>query len=126
MVGAGPAIEYWFVMQQAKAHSWIARYRWDVVDAMLAPFGRACVKLGQWPHQPIIEVVVAALREAGGDIQSENGTPADEVRNVYFLVRGRRIRLCIEDYGDVTLRGSRKLVQELSTTVEAKSPRRSD
>jgi hypothetical protein len=108
-------------MQQAKAQSWIARHLWDVVDAMLAPFGRACVKLGQWPHQPIVEAVVAALRDAGGEILSESGTPADEVRNVYFVVRGRRVRLCIEDYGDVTLWGSRRLVQELSTAVAAKA-----
>ena len=85
---------------------------------MLAPFGRACVKLGSWPHGDVVNAAITALRDAGGAVCGEDGTPAREVENIYFKLRGRRVRLCVEDYADVTLWGPKNLVREVQARLK--------
>jgi hypothetical protein len=67
------------------------RHRWSIANAVLAPFGRACVKFGEWPHRAVVEMTIAALRDAAGEVSGEGGTAAGEVRNFYFKLRGCRL-----------------------------------
>ncbi len=97
-------------------HDW----RWPLINTLLLFIGRAAIKLGHWPDRQIALTAGQVIRAAGGTAYRESGSPCGEIQNIYFHLRGRRIRLCIEEYGAVTLWGPRSLVRELSKAIEAK------
>lgn len=92
------------------------------MDGLIGLFGRRRAKLGEWPHGEVVAAAVAMLRDLGGELQHENGAPAGECEAMHFLVRGSRIRLCVEDYGDVTLCGPKRLVEDISKRFAARIP----
>lgn len=47
----------------------------------------------------------------------ESGTPAFEVNNEYFRIGRRKIRVCTEDERDVSLWGSKNLVDQVYTKI---------
>ncbi len=94
------------------------------LDFVLSVFGRGRAKLGEWPHGEIVVSALATFRSLGGEFLGESGTPADELRTLRFRVRGHRVRLCIEDYGAVTLWGPRRLVAELAAQIAQDIARR--
>ncbi|SRR6266540_2435600 len=87
------------------------------IDFMIGLFGCGRAKLGEWPHREIVEAAVATLRDSGGELYHESGTPAGELEILHFRVRGRRMRLCVEDYSDVVLWGPKGLVADISRRV---------
>lgn len=87
------------------------------VDLLAGLFGRARARLGNWPDRDIAETAVAALRDCGGELYHESGSPAGELEVLHFRVKGRRMRLCIEEYGEVVLWGPKALVAEVSKRV---------
>jgi hypothetical protein len=87
------------------------------VDLLAGLFGRARARLGDWPDRDIVGTTVAALRDCGGELHHESGSPAGELEVLHFRVKGRRMRLCIEEYGDVVLWGPKVLVAQVSKRV---------
>jgi hypothetical protein len=53
----------------------------------------------------------------GGQQYPETGSPAGELIIKHFRIRGRRLRLCIDDYDKVTLWGPKELVKELADRI---------
>ena len=95
----------------------IDRAVFKFIDLMIGLFGRGRAKLGEWPHREIVEAAVDTLRDFGGELCRESRTPACELKVFHFRVRRRRMRLCIEDYGGVTLWGPKWLVADISRGV---------
>lgn len=87
------------------------------IDGLIGLFGRGRAKLGEWPHGEIVEAAVATLRDFGGEWHHESGTPTGELEVMHFRVRGCRMRLCVEDYRDVTLWRPKRLVADISKRV---------
>jgi hypothetical protein len=88
-------------------------------DGVLVLIGHRRIKLGDWPDQGIVEAAVRTIREFGGErIQKEESAcVAFDIENLYFRVQGRSIRLCIEEYGEVSLWGAKRVVTELSKRI---------
>ena len=76
-----------------------------VVDAIIGLFGLARTKLGEWPEIGVVATAVAVIKENGGEYLSQTGSPDGSFDILRFRVRGRRMRLCFEEYGEVTLMG---------------------
>jgi hypothetical protein len=90
-------------------------------DGVLFLVGHRCIALGEWPDQGVVEAVVATVTELGGQqVPGKDFPLAFDIENLYFRVQGRRVRLCIEEYGSVTFWGPRTLVAELSKRVAQK------
>jgi hypothetical protein len=92
-----------------------------VVDSLLAVAGQRRVLLGDWPNANAVEAALSTLKEFGAENLGAKpvNLPVD-IENLYFCVRGRRVRLWVEQFGDVTLWGPRKLVTELAGRVAEK------
>ena len=87
-------------------------------NAVLALVGHCRVTLGEWRDEGIVEAAVATFEEFGGrKLEHEDTGVAFDVENFYFQVRGRRIRLCVEEYGEISLWGSKRLVTEISRRI---------
>ena len=87
------------------------------IDALMGLFGRGRARLGEWPHGEVIEAVAATVREFGGELHHESGTPAGELEVMHFRGGECPMRLCVEDYGSVTLWGPKQLVADISRRV---------
>lgn len=88
-----------------------------IIDFIIGLFGRGRARLGEWPHREIVEAAVDTLRDLGAELCHESGTPACELEVFHFRIRRRRMRLCVEDYGAVTLWGPKQLVAEIARRV---------
>ena len=88
-----------------------------VVDFVAGLFGRRRVRLGEWPHGQVVEAAMDTLQEFGAELYRESGTPAGELDVFHFRAHGRRMRLCVEDYGAVTLWGPKRLVTDVAHCV---------
>jgi hypothetical protein len=88
-----------------------------IIDFVIGLFGRGRAELGEWPHREVVETAVDALRDFGGALYHQSGTPAGELEVFHFRLRGRRMRLCVEDYGKLTLWGPKQLVADVSSRV---------
>src|SRR5690349_13603457 len=89
-----------------------------VADCLLALFGQRRILLGAWPDQAVVDAAVSTFEEFGAEKLAT--TPVDlpvDIENVYFRVQGRRVRLWIEEYGDVTLWGPSAIVTRLATRI---------
>jgi|SRR3954447_3360777 hypothetical protein len=89
----------------------------NVFDAVMGLFGFRRAVLGHWPHNRVIEAALAEIENAGGVVVGVYGAPAGELECKRFRVNGRRVRLCVEDYGDIVLWGPRRLVLDLSQKI---------
>jgi len=87
------------------------------LDSLVGLFGRSRARLGEWPHGEVVDAAAATLRDFGGELCGESGSPAGELEVMHFRVRGRRLQLCVEDYGGVTLWGPKRLVADISRRV---------
>jgi len=92
-----------------------------LLGCLLAVAGRRRVVLGDWPNGDVVEAALSALQELGAENLGAKPVnfPVD-VENLYFRVKGRRVRLWVEQYGDVTLWGPRAVVSELAGRVAEK------
>jgi hypothetical protein len=87
------------------------------IDVLIGLFGRSRARLAEWPQREVVESALAAFRDCGGELYSESGTPEGELEVMHLRVRGRRMRLCIADYGGVTLWGPKRMVAKISQRV---------
>jgi hypothetical protein len=93
------------------------------IETILGLCGQGFTKLGEWPHREVVEAALAVLREYGAEECGATGTPAGEIENLHFRVGSHRVRLCVEDYGDVTLWGPAPIVGALAKRVARKLKR---
>ena len=99
----------------------LERLALPVLDFLLAAVGQRRVLLGDWPNSDVVEAAVSTLKEFGAE--SLGAKPVNlpvDVENLYFRVRGCRVRLWIEQYGHVTLWGPREVVTELASRISEK------
>ena len=103
------------------------RNLWKIVDflgcalrgCVLVLIGHRRIKLGQWPDQGVVEAFADTVSELGGKrIQKQELAPAFDIENLYFRVQGHCVRLCVEEYGEVSLWGAKGVVTELSKRIE--------
>jgi hypothetical protein len=88
-------------------------------DCVLALIGHRRVKLGEWPDRGIVAATVDTVNDLGGRrIEQDIGFGFDEV--LYFSVLGRRVRLVVEEYGNITLWGAKWVVLDLSKRIAEK------
>jgi hypothetical protein len=90
-----------------------------VADAILGLFGLARAEIGEWPDS-VVSTAVAVIKENGGEFLNTTGSPAGGFDVLRFRCRGRRIRLCCGEFGEVTLWGPKQLVRELSELIAAR------
>ena len=81
---------------------------------MLGIFGYSRIAFPQ--NEEVVDAIMSALQERGAVNCGEGGMPTvtDEY---YFSVRGRRIKVIVEDWGDIILWGPTGIVRELSSQV---------
>jgi hypothetical protein len=89
------------------------------VDSLLALVGHRRIVLGVWPGKDVVKAALDTLKEFGA-MQLESGRVelAIDIENLYFRVEDRRVRLCVEDYGDVTLWGAKSIVAKLAKRID--------
>ena len=87
------------------------------IDALVGLFGIRRVTLGDWPKRARADAYVRVIKEAGGVIVGSTGSPDGSFDIVRFRFRGRRMRLCIEEFGEVTLWGPKQSVTELTARI---------
>src|SRR5262245_51523625 len=91
--------------------------RW-IADWLLALFGQRRVLLGAWPDQGVVDAAISTLEEFGAEkLETRPVNLPVDIENVYFRVQGRRVRLWIEEYGDVTLWGPSTIVTRLAERI---------
>ena len=88
-----------------------------LVNAVLRPFGRCRVKLGEWSDDSA-KRVLALIKAKGGQLVGEDGMPT-AVDNYHFRIGRQRITLSIWEYGSVLLSGPIQLVRELAAQIAA-------
>ena len=88
------------------------------IDFVIGIFGRGRAKLGEWPHREVVQAAVETIQNCGGELHHESGTPAGELEVMHFRICGHRMKLCIEDYGVVSLWGPKRLVADIAKRVE--------
>jgi hypothetical protein len=82
-----------------------------IVDASYSLFGYTRVRLSQ-----DVDAIVSVLEEYGAVKCGESGMPT-AFTNYFFRVRGRKVKLTVEDYEDTVLTGPKVIVQELSQKI---------
>lgn len=87
------------------------------IDALIGLFGRGRVSLGQWPERAHVDEYVRVIEQQGGVIVGSTGSPDGSFDVLRFRVRGRRVRLCFEEFGEITLWGPKQLVTELVARI---------
>ena len=87
------------------------------IDIMIGLFGHRRVKFADWPRARDLDAIIDAIRGLGGKRCGEGGSPDGSFTNLYFRIGRRRVRLCIEEYDDLTLWGPKRLVGEISKRV---------
>jgi hypothetical protein len=88
-----------------------------LVNAVLRPFGRCRLKLGEWSDDSA-KKVIAAIKAKGGQLVGEDGMPT-AVDNCHFRIGKQRITLSVWEYGSVLLSGPTQLVRELAAQIAA-------
>src|ERR1051326_5784384 len=77
-----------------------------------------------WPNHDVVEAAFKAFEELGAErLESTPIKLPVDAENLNFRVRGRRVRLWVEQYGDVILWGPREIVTELTGCIEEKLSR---
>jgi hypothetical protein len=94
------------------------------LNCLLALAGRRRVSW-DWPNNDVVEAALSTFEELGAE--RLRSTPINlpiDAENLNFRVRGRRVRLWVEQYGDVILWGPRATVTELTARINEKLARR--
>ncbi|GEM_PF-4342797 len=81
------------------------------VDTLFSLFGYARVRFSQ-----DVDTIFSILGEFGAVKCGESGMPTAST-NYFFRVRGRKVKLTVEDYEDTILTGPKAIVQELSQKI---------
>jgi len=81
------------------------------VDSLFGLFGYARVRFSQ-----DVDTIFSVLGEFGAVKCGESGMPT-AFTNYFFRVRGRKVKLTVEDYEDTILTGPKDIVQELSQKI---------
>jgi hypothetical protein len=90
------------------------------LNHLLALVGRRRVSW-DWPNNDAVEAALSTFEELGAE--RLRSTPINlpiDAENLNFRVRGRRVRLWVEQYGDVILWGPRASVSELTARINEK------
>jgi hypothetical protein len=91
-----------------------------IIDFAIGLFGRGHATLGDWPHCEVVKAALDVIQDLGGELYRENGTPSGELEVKHFCVGVHRLRLCITDYGGVSLWGPKQLVADIAKQVADK------
>jgi hypothetical protein len=94
--------------------------RLNSIDFLIGLFGYSRVRYSQEGY--VLDAIMSALKDCGAEKYGENGMPT-VFDNYYFRIRGRQVKLQVEDYGDIVLWGPKKLVQDLSSRISDKLSR---
>jgi len=89
-----------------------------IVDSLFRLFGYARVRFSQ-----DADTILSVLGDFGAVKCGESGMPT-AFTNYHIRVRGRKIKLTVEDYEDIILTGPKAIVQELSEKISEKGMRR--
>jgi hypothetical protein len=84
------------------------------IEFFVGLFGYARASFEQ-EHQ-VVDAIVLALQNAGAIKCGESGMPT-AFDAFHYRIKGRRVRLIVEDWGDVILWGPKQIVRELSAEV---------
>jgi hypothetical protein len=90
-----------------------------IADSVFSLFGYERVRFSP----EVVDAVLAVLGEFGAVKCGESGLPT-AFTNYFFRVRGRKIKLTVEDYEDITLTGPKAIVQELSEKISERVRKR--
>lgn len=71
----------------------------------------------------VVDAIYSVLGELGAVKCGESGMPT-AFTNYYFRVRGRKVKLTVEDDEDIILTGPKDIVQELSEKISERVRRR--
>ncbi len=85
------------------------------VDALFSLFGYVRVRFSQ-----DVDTIFSVLGDFGAVKCGESGMPT-AFTNYYFRVRGRKIKLTVEDYEETALTGPKAIVQELSEKISERT-----
>ncbi|MEY4490076.1 MAG: hypothetical protein RIQ79_2584 [Verrucomicrobiota bacterium] len=90
----------------------------SIVDSLFSLFGYARVRFPQ-----DVGIIFSVLGDLDAIKCGESGMPTAST-NYYYLVRGRKIKLTIEDYEDTILTGPKAIVKVLSERIAEEGTRR--
>ena len=90
--------------------------RYRIIAKVLGWFGHTCVEIGDWPLDNL-NLAIEVIKTQGGKECGSNGTPCGEIENLFFIIGGKKVRLCYEEYGEVTLWGSKSIVLPLAEKI---------
>ncbi len=82
-----------------------------IVDSLFSLFGFARVRFSQ-----DLDTIVFVLKDFDAVKYGESGMPT-AFTNYYFRVRGRKIKLTVEEYEDIIMTGPKAIVRELSDKI---------
>ena len=84
------------------------------IDSLFSLFGYARVRFSH--ESQVVDAIFSVLGDFGAAKCGESGMPT-AFTNYFFRVRGRKIKLTVEDYEDIILTGPKAIVQELSEKI---------
>lgn len=92
-----------------------------IADFVFSLFGYERVRFSQ--ESQVVDAIYSVLDESGAVKCGESGIPT-ALTDYFFRVRGRKVKLTVEDYEDITLTGPKAIVQELSEKISERVRRR--
>jgi hypothetical protein len=87
------------------------------IDAVIGLFGFGRIVIGEWSQKGVVSAAIREIEDAGGIAEKTYGTPDGQYDCTRFRLRGRWLRLCAEEMGEVTLFGPTRLITELSQRI---------
>lgn len=94
--------------------------QFNTIDFLTGLFGYGRVRYSQ--DSEVVDAIFFALEDCGAVKCGESGMPA-ALDNYYFRVSGRQVKVSVEDYGDITLWGPKRLVQSLAGRISERLSR---
>jgi hypothetical protein len=92
-----------------------------IANSVFSLFGYERVRFSQ--ESQVVDAIISVLGELGAVKCGENGMPT-AFTNYFFRVRGRKVKLTVEDFEDIILTGPKAIVQELSQKISERARRR--
>jgi hypothetical protein len=92
-----------------------------IADSVFSLFGYERVRFSQ--ESQVFDAIFSVLGEFGAVKCGESGLPT-AFTNYFFRVRGRKVKLTVEDFEDIILTGPKAIVQELSQKISERARRR--
>jgi|SRR5438094_1643338 len=92
-----------------------------MIDCLLAVVRQRRIRLGDWPNHDVVEAALSTFKEFGAErLETKQVNLPLDIENLYFRLQGRRVRLWVEEYGDVSLWGPRAIVGKLAGRIAKK------